>query len=385
MNPRKKRIAIAVCLFVLAGAIGTAALFVKGKPRNDAAVAAGSNAAKAGTVTVTAGPAVRRLRHLLNLETSGATTESTRTDDDGKSCGLDQLNAALNGEQQAMELIDQARTVLDGVATRMSKSSIEQERAMGLFTLMGQAESALYEKDWEKSIKCLSDDECSTKQEDARQRAIAPHVAALVQMALVTRDPAVYATTFYACRSSRSPDCKQISAGQWAAMDRNNTVAWMHLAGFSADPAQRDQAFLNGSTSALFESRMLPVMSLAQSEVVASKSLSVRVLIGNQLAGSFLRHSINDYISLSLFCKPPADKLPGRQAACAHYAKYAGQPMERIKALTDEKDALMHTLLTYPGFVDPTTCVGARNIETYVGDLSRIGEVAALRQWAAAS
>jgi hypothetical protein len=402
LSPRGKRIAVVVGLIALVASVGVA---VHGPSRSlhDARILlqrAGIATAKP-SATYTTGPATKRLRELLKLydgPPAGADTIN-----DASACGLEQLDAALNGEKQAVELLAQAQTLLGEVATRMGKSTIEQERAIGLVALIGNAEFATAEHDTDEAIRCLNDETCIAKKMADREQAISPYVTALAQMADATKDPNVYAAAFYTCRNSEAPACKAISAERWSQMDRSNAVPLLFTAGAQKRPediAIRDQALIAASNAVLYEPRLLPVLSLSQSDAVQKAPPAVRLLIDNQLASQFIGNSVIDYTALFSHCKPPANDLPGRRDSCNKLAEkiaqqdntliglnmarivgtWMGWSTERIASMKDENDAAMQIGFTAFGFGDTTSCRGAVQFGNYVNDLARIGEMPALRQ-----
>jgi len=410
LSSRHKRIVVASGLIALVVSTGIA---IRGPDRalQDAKRLlhrAGTSWAKPSAAN-DAGPATRQLRALLKMSPDAPAIDSNVHGDDGSACGLEQLRAALNGEEKAATLLEQSKAVLSEVALRMSKSLIEQERAMGLFAQIGVAEFVGNEPDWDEVKTCLEDDACIEKKSAERQQAIGIYIAALAQMAYQTKDPSVYATAFYTCRnSSETPECKNISAERWADIDRNNAVPLLFLASEvsrSQSSVNRDQALLEASNSILFEPRMLPVLSLAQADAVQSASPSQRFLINSLLAGQFIGYSVIDYSALFSICKPPANSHSGRQETCSKIAEklaqqdntlvglnmarivgmWTGWPADRVANLKDEGDAAMHVAHTAFGFGEPVTCSGAAQLQNYFNDIARLGELTALRQRIAAT
>ncbi len=410
MNPRKKRIVVAVGLIVLIVAVGVA---VHGPGRSmhelqNLLQRTGIATTRSAAVT-TLGPATSHLRALLKTS-ADSTIVANKSEDDDNACGLNQLRAALNGEKQAAELLAQSHAVLDEVATRMSKSAIEQERAMGFLALMGSADFAGALKSWDEIVNCANDEACIARRNAERQRVIAPHVTALAQMAHATNDPAIYAAAFYACLNggSEASACKSITAENWLAMDRNNAVPLLFIAGAAGQPQdtpRRAQALFAASNAVLYEPRALPIQTLSESAAIQTAPPSIRFLINHLLAAQFTGYFMIDYMALFSYCKPPADSAPGKRETCSRLAEmlvyqdgslvgldmarligvWLQWPADRLAALNDERDAAVQVFSATAGLAGPTTCAGVASMQNYVSDLARFGEVPALRRQIVAS
>ena len=325
--------------------------------------------------------------------------------DDGSACGLDKYKITPEAAKFPPEIVASARQSLDQVIAQLQTSTIERERALGLYVQSMQRGQAAFDQQLSSQRDCYGDVLCIAKARAAREQASLPQVEALARLAATAVDPASYAAAFYRCIGMSSRACKPVTAANWAAMDPSNAVPWLHVANAAAarnDPTGRDEALRRASALPVYDTRLPPVFQLMQADSVLAQSVPRRLAISLELINYYSTgKNLSPYDQLISFCAPPADEIPGRVDTCSQLAdkilqqdgeingrligtalaKHAHWPADKITALNDEHDAMLQVIRQGEYF--PTSgmnCSGYEKFNLLLSETARVGMVAMLQQ-----
>ncbi len=238
----------------------------------------------------------------------------------------------------------------------------------------------------------------------ARQRAAARFVQgdreALVADALTARDPSAYALAFYACLRTRSnPDaagaCRLVSAAQWAQLEPDNAMAWVHAAWEAqarGDAAARAEAVQRASQATESRLHMDAVFEPLRQAALRNLDAPTRTIAQITLVGIHAAIPVPGPLVLNDECvgKPALDG-PRREvcgALARTFAEHgdtffemglglrlgqrAGWPDAELRALRERLDAAQQVLVQTP---PPWSCDFQRLSEQYTAAAMDGGEV----------
>jgi hypothetical protein len=230
----------------------------------------------------------------------------------------------------------------------------------------------------------------------------------LVQLAVGTADPAVYATALYACSAKfgnrDDVSCPEISVNGWARLDPDNAVPWLLLAGSARgrhDDDAEAQAFGRAAKASMSDSYLYSMYAYAEPELpidltptqrsfLAVDVIGIEAATGHLEYGAALKHCSVEAMrdsNVRQQCSSLAELWVTRGTAMLDFATgrsigaRAGWPAQRVNDLEIRQDALMHTMgETGPeGNDDAWSCDAVRRSNAYVGLMARMGEMAAAR------
>jgi hypothetical protein len=230
----------------------------------------------------------------------------------------------------------------------------------------------------------------------------------LVQLAVGTSDPAVYATALYACSAKfgglADGSCGQISTDGWARLDPDNAVPWLLLAGKARgqhDNAAEAQAFGRAAKASMSDSYVYSMYAYAEPELpgdltgvqrsfLAVDVIGIEAATGHLEYGAALKHCSVEAMqdgNVRQQCSSLAELWVTRGTTMLDFATgrsigaRAGWPAQRVNDLKMEQDALMQAIReTGPeGNDDAWSCDAVRRSNAYVGRMARMGEMAAAR------
>lgn len=246
---------------------------------------------------------------------------------------------------------------------------------------------------------------------DARTRAAALMAerdhAALVEMAVRSSDPTVYAFALHSCQwrgpdGSRPPACQLVSHAQAARLDADNGAVWLHIAAEAHARQDSDgvAAALHRATAATtvkqrqFDFASLALAALPPSLPPAERTSTLVALIGLQAAlGALPYRATTAYCARSLMadanrrqtCDAVAELLVGKGHSLIDFAigrrigEAAGWPRERVELLAARSEASMHAfndaLSAAPGGM--VGCAAFQLAEQWHHDIALRGERAA--------
>ncbi len=231
----------------------------------------------------------------------------------------------------------------------------------------------------------------------------------LVQLAVGTADPAVYATALYACAAQyggapAGGTCRQISADGWARRDPDNAVPWLLLVGKardSHDAAAEAAAFAHAAKASMSDSYVYSMYAFAEPELPSDLTPIQRWYLAVEVFGIEAATPQNELIAASKHCSVEAVRDGTVRQQCGSLAELwvtrgatlldfgigtsigarAGWPAQKVKGLNIEHDALMQVIgETGPaGSADAWSCGAVQRGNAYVGRMARLGEMGAAR------
>lgn len=233
---------------------------------------------------------------------------------------------------------------------------------------------------------------------------------ALAQLAATTADPVVYAYAVQACRKqggARAGPCQQITLERWARLDERDATPWLHLA--DAARARNDAA---GAAEALQRAAQAEQLrwhglTLVQALLAspprelsaAQAALLTHDIVGIQsawISPSYqgpIRHCTDATPTAGVrdTCRQLADLMVRKPGSLLDLTmgitigERAGWPADRVKQARDSLNALRSSGGAALVPAQALSCPAVERLRRHHVDVGRVGEVAALRQAAAAS
>jgi hypothetical protein len=230
----------------------------------------------------------------------------------------------------------------------------------------------------------------------------------LVQLAVGTADPAVYATALYACGAGFSDPgnaaCRQISADGWARREPDNAVPWLLLAGQARDKhdvAAEAQAFSRAAKASMSDSYVYSMYTFAEPELPSDLTPVQLSYLAVEVIGIEAATGQTEFLAASKHCSTEAMRDSSVRQQCSSLAELwvtrgttlldfgigisigarAGWPAQKVNDLKMERDALMQ-LITERGPAnndDTWTCDAVQRVNAHVSRMARMGEMGAVR------
>ncbi len=231
----------------------------------------------------------------------------------------------------------------------------------------------------------------------------------LVQLAVVTKDPAVFALAYTRCskdlQESASPGaCPQLSLDQWTRTDADNAVPWLALAAKARrenDSAAEAAAIDHAAQAHQYESYSWSLSSFAEpaipSDVTAAERWYLAVeMIGWEAAMQMPYRPLFQYCSGDAMkdaavrrrCNALAELLVAKATTLVDFSvgkslgARAGWPAERIGNLTQQFNASMQAI-SQATSSDPDhqwSCDSVARGNAYMSEWSRLGELGYARE-----
>ena len=231
---------------------------------------------------------------------------------------------------------------------------------------------------------------------------------ALVQLAVGAADPAVYAMAINLCNSYYDPSpaasCALISLREWARIDSDNAVPWLYIAGKAQaanDAAAASAALGRAAAAHRANSYSSSLVSYAQSEMPPDATPTEQYLMATSLIGYEAAWSTpHDNVATKL-CSVDAVSDDGVRQNCAALAEllishgttlidlgigagigsHVGWPSERLRQLSQERDALMQVLMEPipTNNAEPWDCDHVRLGNELIKQVVHLGELGAAR------
>ena len=247
---------------------------------------------------------------------------------------------------------------------------------------------------------------------EASRVAAAPKTEAIARLASASRDPTAYALAVDACASNMAavaPSCRLVSAEQWARLDADNAVPWLHIA--SAAASRRDTAAVADAYHRAAHARSNRLHGgafhdLLGASLPADLGMSERVqalaLAATAIASSW---TLPDYAPALEFCSPRAVLDSNRAQACdglatqltdkagtlvdlavgIRLAEQLGWPEDRVEDLRRQHDAFSRVQVEAWAETEPRNCTALAASAEQGARLARLGEIGALREAVALS
>jgi hypothetical protein len=230
----------------------------------------------------------------------------------------------------------------------------------------------------------------------------------LVQLAVGTADPAVYATALYACSGKfggpADGSCGQMSADGWARLDPDNAVPWLLLAGKARDQhddAAEAAAFGRAAKASMSDAYLYSIYAFAEPELPSDLTPTQRSYLAVEVIGIEAATAHGEFNAASKHCSTEALQDSNVRQQCSSLAQLwvtrgttmldfgmgtsigarAGWPAQRVNDLRMELDALMQGISgTESASADDTwSCDAVQRSSAYVSRMARMGEIGAAR------
>jgi hypothetical protein len=230
----------------------------------------------------------------------------------------------------------------------------------------------------------------------------------LVQLAVGTADPAVYATALYACSAkfggSAAGSCGQISVDGWARLDPDNAVPWLLLAGKARDrhdDAVEAEAFGRAAKASMSDAYLYSMYTFAEPEMPSDLTPTQRSYLAVEVIGLEAATTNGEFSVASKHCSAEAMGDSNVRQQCSSLAELwvtrgttlldfgmgtsigarAGWPARRVTDLRMELDALTQAIVeTGPASEGDTwSCDTVQRGNAYVSRMARMGEIRAAR------
>jgi hypothetical protein len=229
----------------------------------------------------------------------------------------------------------------------------------------------------------------------------------LVQLAVGTHDPAVYAIAVRACNAYVDPAkgaCEQISLREWARIDADNATPWLLLAGAARaknNPAAEADAFNQAAKARGIDSYYDSLLAFTEADLPTDATPLDRWYLAVGVMGIESATAVPEYGVTSKHCSTEAMQDDNVRQQCGALAELlvtkgttlldvsigatlgarVGWPKRSIDDLAQERDALTQAILqaTPTGNDDLWTCNGAERGNAYVHERVQWGELGAAR------
>jgi hypothetical protein len=230
----------------------------------------------------------------------------------------------------------------------------------------------------------------------------------LVQLAVGTQDPAVYALAYSKC-SKQSDDtppgpCQQLSPEEWTRRDPDNALPWLLIAAKARqenDRAAEQAAFAQVAKARGYDSYGFSLMKFAESEAPSDATPLERWSFAVELGGveAAMPMPIGPYFK---YCSAEGVSDPTVRQQCAALAELLvakgttlidlsfaatlgarlGWPADRVSGLRQRSDATMGMLeeAIPPGREEQWSCTTAARGNAYMAERMRLGELGAVQE-----
>jgi hypothetical protein len=230
----------------------------------------------------------------------------------------------------------------------------------------------------------------------------------LVQLAVGTHDPAVYAIAVRACNADVDPAkgaCEQITLREWARIDADNATPWLLLAGSARaknNPAAEADAFSQAAKARRIDFYYDSLWAFAEADLPTDATPLDRWYLAVAVMGIESATAMPQYNVALKYCSTEAIQDSNVLQQCGAMAELlatkgttlldlgigaslgarVGWPKGRVDGLRQERDALMQTIMlaTPTGNDDLWTCNGAERGNAYVHARVQLGELGSARE-----
>jgi hypothetical protein len=231
---------------------------------------------------------------------------------------------------------------------------------------------------------------------------------ALVQLAVGTSDPAVYAIAVRACNAYLDPAkgaCEQISLREWARIDADNATPWLLLAGAARaknNPAAEADAFNQAAKARRIDSYYDSLLAFTEADLPTDATPLDRWYLAVAVMGIEAATALPEYGVTSKHCSTEAMQDDNVRQQCGALAELlvtkgttlldvsigatlgarVGWPKGRVDGLAQERDALTQAIMQAApiGNDDLWTCNGVERGNAYVHQRVQLGELGSGRE-----
>lgn len=229
--------------------------------------------------------------------------------------------------------------------------------------------------------------------------------AALVQLAIGSSDPAVYALAVADCRLHPDPDgaCAPISASAWADRDPDNALPWLMLADQAHKAGDRDaegRAMARAANAARVENYTDSLFAFAATALPSDVTPLERWLLSIETSGIAAAMPAPVSLGFRDYCTADALQDPQVHIRCGALAETyvsrattirdfsvgigfgqrVGWPESRLSALRREQKALMQRFTEqFSDMHEPWSCAAVRAGNALMSEQLQSGELATAR------
>ncbi len=231
---------------------------------------------------------------------------------------------------------------------------------------------------------------------------------ALVQLAVGSGDPAVYATAVSACNSygvSAKGACERISLLAWTRLDPDNAAPWLLVAGKAkaeGNAVAAADAYSHAAKAGKVDSYNFSLLAYAEPELPLDATPLERWYLAVDANGIQATIQMHQYRIASTHCSAVSLQDNALRKQCSELAdvftsmgtnlidfgfgaglgRRAGWPEERVARLFRERDALMQVMMqaTPTGVNNQWNCRAVELGNAYVRELVQLGELGAGRE-----
>lgn len=304
-------------------------------------------------------------------------------------CGYGSFEIAP-GRMHPPHLAAAADLALAQATAAMADASEPRQRAAARYLQATDASQRTHDGYVAQHPDCDDSPECRAQASSAAWRSFASAREALVADALTARDASAYALAFYAClKRPRDVEiagaCRLVSAAQWAQLDSNNLMAWVHAAWeaqAAGDAAGRAEALRRAAQATESRLHVDAVMEPLGHPSIRNLDSATRSIAQTNVLGVRAAMALPGLLVLNDDClsKQPLDdarrdmcSAVGRTLADRSHTmlemafgvrigERAGWPDEELRALRERRDAY-HGALTER--VAPWTCRYQQQLDQY--------------------
>ncbi len=316
----------------------------------------------------------------------------------------------------ARHFAEAGRRARERLASVLAGSADDRLRVLGLVVQRDAAVAAAALPAAIMGESCGRDAACARRAAealaDASRVAAGPKTDAIARIASASREPLAYAMAVEACAAGMgalAPACGLVSAEQWARLDADNAVPWLHVAAAAA--ARRDAAALADALHRVAQARRNrllgdPVQELLNASLPVEVGAAERVQVLLQASSAIASAAaLPDYAPALDFCSPAAVRDSNRAQTCdalalqltknagtlldlgvgIRLAEQIGWPQERIDELRRRHDAYSRVQVEAAAESEPRRCEDLARVVEHGVRIARLGEIGALREAVALS
>ena len=276
----------------------------------------------------------------------------------------DKMQAQADLEEKAVEA--KAASVLDRFTANLAAGSTDRDRAAGMYLQEVEARHAAGAAWIQAHGTCAdTDTACWSDLSEAGVDAVGTvgYQRALAHLATTTSDAEAYALALYSCTAVAGGDCALLSYAQWARLEPDNAVPWLHLAAEAErrhDRSGLDAAMLRASKSRYSDSYTDAISRpFFLSDDYQSQPPLVQFQLAAQVIGIEAAVALPPIQTAALYCKTGANSAASAQICgdlAAVLIEHSGTVMEvflgghiaekvgwvdpRLSGLRDQADAL---------------------------------------------
>jgi hypothetical protein len=231
----------------------------------------------------------------------------------------------------------------------------------------------------------------------------------IVQLAVGTSEPAVYAVALDMCashpRARPGPECRQLSAQRWTQLDPGNAVPWLLLAEDAHrrhDMAGEADAFAHAAGAAKVDSYSDSIYAFAAAELPPDVTPLQRAYLATEVIGVEAAVSDPHYAIAARHCTADALRDTDVRQQCNALAELLvsqapdlldqsvgkllgtklGWSAERIAQIAQQQDAMMEAIQELSPIDDSQSwsCTAVARLNAYLDQRVLLGEVAAANE-----